>query len=170
MGIAHAGLVRARWTNKILDECFDNILANRPDLKVAALARTRERMITSVPDCLIEGYEQLIAGLTLPDENDRHVLAAAIRASAQAIVTFNLKDFPADRLAAFNIEAKHPDDFILNCIDLSPARALSLLEQQVASLKDPPSTMATVLDNLRSNGLVRSVAKFMELLLPPDFS
>lgn len=87
--------VRARWTDAILDECFTAILRDRTDLNKQNLANTRAQMIRSVPDCLVTGYEQLIPGLKLPDEKDRHVLAAAIRANAQAIITFNLKDFPA---------------------------------------------------------------------------
>ena len=108
--LANTGVVRARWSAAILDECFRNILENRPELKPEALQRTRELMTRAVPDCMVTGFEQLIDGLVLPDADDRHVLAAAIRAGAQAIVTFNLDDFPAERLQPYNIEAKHPDD------------------------------------------------------------
>ena len=93
--LANTGVVRARWSAAILDECFRNILENRPELKPEALQRTRELMTRAVPDCMVTGFEQLIDGLVLPDSDDRHVLAAAIRAGAQAIVTFNLGDFPA---------------------------------------------------------------------------
>jgi|SRR6478752_2594795 len=88
--VAQAGIVRARWTSDILDECFRSILGQRPELKPQALERTRELMTKAVTDCMVEGYEPLIAGLTLPDPDDRHVLAAAVRASAQAIVTFKV--------------------------------------------------------------------------------
>ena len=86
--VAKTGVVRARWTDAILDECFRNILEQRPDLKPEALKRTRELMTQAVPDCLVTGFETLIDSLTLPDRDDRHVLAAAIRVGAQAIVTF----------------------------------------------------------------------------------
>ncbi len=119
--LANTGVVRARWSTAILDECFRHILVNRPDLKPEALQRTRDLMARAVPDCLVTGFEQLIDGLVLPDPDDRHVLAAAIRAGAQAIVTFNLDDFPAARLQPYNIDAKHPDDFVIDTIDLSPA-------------------------------------------------
>src|SRR5687767_9319707 len=91
--LAGKRLVQARWTEQILDECFRNIAANRPDLPEAALRRTRELMNRALPDVLVTGYEELIDGLTLPDPNDRHVLAAAIRSGAQVIVTTNLDDF-----------------------------------------------------------------------------
>jgi hypothetical protein len=69
------GLVRARWTDEILDECFRNILINRPDLDAASLQRTRDLMNRAIPDVLVTGYEGLITGLDLPDADDRHVLA-----------------------------------------------------------------------------------------------
>jgi hypothetical protein len=103
---ANTGVVGARWSAAILDECFRSILEHRPDLKPESLQRTRELMTRAVPDCMVTGSEGLIDGLVLPDADNRHVLAAAIRAGARAIVTFNLDDFPAERLASYNIEAK----------------------------------------------------------------
>ncbi len=88
--IANTGIVRARWTELILDECFRNILEQRPDLKPEALRRTRELMTQAVPDCLVTGFETLIAGLSLPDKDDRHVLAAAVRAGAVRTVVFGI--------------------------------------------------------------------------------
>lgn len=72
----------------------------------------------SVPDCLISGHETLIQGLTLPDAKDRHVLAAAIVGRVNVIVTYNLKDFPADKLAPYGLMAEHPDTFISHLLDL----------------------------------------------------
>ena len=69
-------------------------------------------MNQAVPDALVSGYEDLIDGLTLPDADDRHVLAAAIRCGASVIVTFNERDFPKDLLAAYGVEVQHPDEFI----------------------------------------------------------
>lgn len=86
--LANTGIVRARWSEAILDECFRNIQEQRPELKPEALQRTRELMKKAVVDCMVTGFESLIDGLTLPDPDDRHVLAAAIRVGAQAIVTF----------------------------------------------------------------------------------
>ena len=84
--IANAGIVQAKWSERILDECFRSILRQRPDLSAEALQRTRELMAIAVPDCMVTAFEPLEAGLTLPDPDDRHVLAAAIRANAQVIV------------------------------------------------------------------------------------
>ncbi len=84
-------------------------------------------MRQAVPDCRVLGFEAPIEDedIELPDHNDRHVLAAAIRAGAQTIVTFTLADFPATRFASYNIEAKHPDDVILDAIDLAPGLVAS---------------------------------------------
>ena len=161
--IANTGVVRARWSARILDECFRSILAQRPDLKPEALARTRELMNQAVPDCLVEGFEAVIDGLTLPDPEDRHVLAAAIRAGAQAIVTTNLRDFPAEALGPYHIEAKHPDDFVIETIDLAPALVVQVLTEQAGALKNPPRTVPDLLRTLHDLGLVQSVAKLREL-------
>ena len=161
--IATAGLVRARWTDRVLDECFRNILENRPDLNEQTLSRTRALMNNAVPDCLVTGYETLIDGLTLPDPDDRHVLAAGIRTGAQMIVTFNLKDFPAEDLAEYGIEAKHPDEFILDQIGLAPGAILKVVIAQAQSLRNPPRSVPELLDTLRDCGVVQSVAMLRDL-------
>jgi hypothetical protein len=118
--LAQAGLVRARWTETIHDEWLRNVLKDNLRLSPERLARTRSLMNEAVRDCLITGYEELIDSLALPDPDDRHVLAAAIRAGAGIIVTYNLADFPADTLARFDIEAQHPDDFLVSLLDAAP--------------------------------------------------
>lgn len=99
--VSRAGLVQAKRTNEILDEVFDNILENRPDLNPENLKTTRSLMIKAIPDCIVEGYEGLVDSIELPDEDDRHVLAAAIRSNAQTIVTNNLKDFSESALLPY---------------------------------------------------------------------
>lgn len=161
--IGQASLVRARWTEQILDEVFRNIKLRRPDLNDASLQRTRALMNAAVRDSLVTGYEQLIDGLTLPDKDDRHVLAAAVRSGAQIIVTSNLRDFPDDALKAFGIEAQSPDEFVLNLLDLAPGAVAAIVSKQAADLKNPPHTRDQLLETLIANGLVRSVAKLREL-------
>ena len=121
-------------------------------------------MTQAIPDCMVTGFEQLIGGLALPDADDRHVLAAAIKAGAQVIVTANLSDFPESTLASFNIEAKHPDDFVLDLIDLAPAKVALVVSEQAAALRNPPRTVEDILNTLQEQGLVQSVAKLRELL------
>jgi predicted nucleic acid-binding protein len=96
--IAQAGVVQAKWSSEILDEALGSLRRNRPDISQDKISRLRDLLNAAVPDCLVTGYEPLIEGLKLPDAKDRHVLAAAIKAGAQVIVTRNLKDFPASDL------------------------------------------------------------------------
>jgi hypothetical protein len=120
-------------------------------------------MKCAVPDCIVENYEGLIDGLTLPDPDDRHVLAAAIRAGAQVIVTFNIKDFPAEALATHEMEAKHPDEFVIEQLGLAPAAVVNVIVEQSQALKNPPRSVADLLETLRDCGLAQSVAKLREL-------
>ncbi|MFN9293122.1 MAG: PIN domain-containing protein, partial [Planctomyces sp.] len=105
MHVAVTDLYRAKWTDAIHDEWVRNVLKDRPDVKPEQLQRTRDLLNAHVRDCLVTGYETLIDAVTLPDPDDRHVLAAAIRAGADLIVTFNLKDFPEKDLKPYGIEA-----------------------------------------------------------------
>ncbi|MDA8264080.1 MAG: PIN domain-containing protein [Actinomycetota bacterium] len=152
------GLFRARWTERILDETIESILRRRPDLDAERLARTRALICGAVADCLVVGYEPLIEALKLPDPDDRHVLAAAIRCSAQVIVTSNLKDFPASALEPFNIEAQTPDVFVLHLVELAPERVAAVVQQQASALKSPEVTVDELLDRLSTRGLPLSVA------------
>lgn len=111
--VAIAGLVRARWTDAVLDEVFQHLLENRPDLDPVRLDRTRMLMNTAIRDVLVEGYEPRVGPLKLPDPDDRHVLAAAIQAKASVIVTSNTKDFPHSVLDRYGILAQSPDAFLL---------------------------------------------------------
>ena len=157
--LAMVDLFRARWTDTILDECFRNLLLNRPDLPSAQLTRTRELMNAHVLDALITGHETLIQSLALPDPNDRHVLAAAICGGADAIITYNLTDFPLHVLKTYGIEAQHPDDFIACQLDLGPARVLTALREQRAALKRNPRTLDEFLTTLEQQRLVQTVAR-----------
>jgi len=160
---ARAGIVRARWSDQILDEVFRNIIAKRPDLNPAALDRTRTLMNLALPGARVEEYESLVAGLTLPDDDDRHVPAAAIRVGAQAIVTFNLKDFPEAYLARFDIDPKHPDDFLMNCIDISSSTVMQMLTEQAGDCRNSPVTVPELFSALRNQGLVQSIARLNDL-------
>lgn len=161
--VAAAGLVQAKWTETILDETFRNLKANRSDLDPEKLTRTRTAMKGAIRDCLVVGYEPLIDAVQLPDPGDRHVLAAAIRAKAQVIVTFNLKDFPQETLALWDVEAVHPDAFLEAQIDLNPQIVYAVLQRIADSCKKPPLTVADLLESLERTGLVASVAALRAL-------
>lgn len=167
MRLALTGLYRARWTDQIHEEWIRSVLADRSDLSQAKLEHTKALMNEAVPDCLVTGYEGLASAAPLPDDGDRHVLAAAIRCQAGVIVTFNLKDFPSHALHPYGIEAQHPDDFICHLFDLSPATVCSAIKKQRESLKNPPRTIEELLDTFLSLGLsttVESLRTMQQLL------
>jgi len=160
MHLALADLFQARWTDAIHDEWTRNVLANRPDLTPASLGRCRELMDAHVPDCLVAGYEPLIPTLSLPDPDDRHVLAAAIHGGAGTIVTFNLGDFPASALGPFSVEAVHPDEFVVRLWDESREAVLAIARRQREGLKRPPKSAAVFLATLERCHLVETAARF----------
>ena len=162
MHLALTDLFRARWTDQIHDEWIKSVLKNRPDLKPEQLERTRFLMNEHVRDCLVTGYEDLIEGLCLPDPDDRHVLAAAIRGSASVIVTFNLTDFPTECLSKYGVEAQHPDAFITHLIHLDLAAVCTAAKRHRTSLKNPPKTVNEYLDALASQSLPETVSRLRE--------
>lgn len=157
MWLALSGLYRARWTQEIHHEWKRNLLKNRSDLTLEQLDRTSQLMDLAIPDACIDGYEDLVSGLTLPDENDRHALAAAIRCGADVIVTFNLKDFPTRHLAPYGIEAQHPDEFVENLFHLDSAAVVAAAQSQRRQLKTPNVEVDKYLGFLQRQGLVESV-------------
>ena len=158
MELTTAELFRAKWTWAIHEEWTRNLLQNRPDLTREALERTCALMNHAAPDCLVEGYEHLIPVVELPDADDRHVLAAAIHARADAIVTFNLKDFPAAELGRFNVEAIHPDDFISYQFGLHEPAVVIAAQRCLRRLKNPPKTADDYLATLHAQSLPKTVA------------
>ena len=115
-------------------------------------------MVRSFPDAMVTGYETLTDGMT-NDPKDRHVLAAAVRANAEVIVTFNLADFPEAALKPYDIVAVHPDEFLLDQLDLYPAQTIEVLEQQAASYRREPTTVGQLLPLLDRTGLPKFAAE-----------
>jgi hypothetical protein len=120
-----------------------------------------------VPDCLVTDYEPFIEQLTLPDPEDRHVLAAAIRCQAGVIVTLNVRDFPDEVVARYGISAQHPDEFLAHLFDLKPAVVCTAVREMRASLANPPKTVRELLEDLLKAGLPETVSllETMESLL-----
>ena len=162
MYLAVTGLFRAKWSAAVHEEWISKLLQNRTDLTREKLERTRTLIDLHVVDGLVTGYEHLIPGLLLPDPDDRHVLAAAIRGRADVIVTMNLKDFPRESLAPFGLEAQHPDEFILHLLDLAPGTVIGAAREHQQSMKNPPKTIPEYLDMLERQGLTQTVSVLRE--------
>lgn len=163
MWSASTGLFSARWSADILAEWTENLLRNRPDLKRDRLDRTCAEMNRAVPDAMVTGYESLVPTVTLPDADDRHVLAAAIACGAEVILTLNLKDFPPEHLPS-GIVALAPDPFLVQVFDLNPAALLHTMTEHRASLTRPPKTAEEYVDSLRHGGLVELAQRVAERL------
>ena len=163
MHLAMSDICRAKWTDLIQDEWIRNVLKNNPELTVEKFAKTKELMNSHVRDCLVTEFEWLIPTLTLPDPDDRHVLAAAIVCKANQIITFNIKDFPQDVLDKHDIEALHPDDFIANLVDLNPIKAFNAIEKARQLLKKSPKNFDEYLDILLNQELPISVSLLRQL-------
>ena len=159
--LAISELFMAKWSEQIHAEWIRNLAKNRPDLS-DKLQHTKELMNAAVPDCLVEGYEPIVEGLSLPDKDDRHVLAAAIKSGAQIIVTFNLKDFPSEILDNFGIEAQHPDEFIEHQMGLNEAAVIACAKRIRLRLKNPEKSSIEYLDKLASLGLAVTANRFMD--------
>ena len=160
MWLALTRRFRARWPEQIQAEWSRNLLTKRPDLNKEHVTQTVTKMNEAVPDCLVSGYEHIIDQLQLPDPDDRHVLAAAIRSGAAAIVTINLKDFPKTVLAEFDIFAIHPDDFIMDLADLEPQVLERAAKLQRANLTNPAVDAEGFVETIRQQGLPQ-VAGFL---------
>jgi predicted nucleic acid-binding protein len=150
--LAQTNMFRARWTEKINDEWTRNI-AEKHGIDIAKLANTRRLVNASVLDCLVSGYEPLEKALTLPDMDDRHVLAAAICVNADLILTFNLKDFPNNNLEPFGIEARHPDEFLQDLFGISSDLFIEAVRQDFKHYIAPKLAFDTYISDLRKAGL-----------------
>lgn len=152
-------LFRAKWTADIHREWIEALLRNEPYRERVALERTRDLMDKATRDALVTEYEPLISCLNLPDPDDRHVLAAAIVGRCDVIVTQNLQDFPQEVLKPFGIELQHPDDFLVNHLNLAPGKFCVAVRKVRGRLKNPPYSVEDYLATLIRQGLVATVAE-----------
>ena len=159
MYLAATRVFKALWSEQVQDEWIRAVLRNNPDVSAAALARTRAMMTLHVDGAVVTGYEPLIAALTLPDPNDRHVLAAAMHGGAKVIVTNNLRHFPKRVLAPHDIVAKPADGFVCDLIAADAGGVLKALALDRAGLRKPAMTAAEYLDAIQHNGLVQAAAR-----------
>jgi hypothetical protein len=136
-------------------------LAKRPDF-TASIESQLAAMERAFPEGCVDGSDDLIGGLDLPDEDDRHVLATAIRAGAEHIVTENLKDFPDVKLDAFGISAVSADDFLSSTFELYPAEAIATLRAMRRGYNTPPMTPGEFIFDLQAKGLPKLASMLKE--------
>jgi hypothetical protein len=126
-------LYQARWTERILGEVAATL--TRRDYREDQVARRLQVMRDHFPEAMVEGYESISPTFSLPDEEDWHVIAAAIVCGANTIVTANLRHFPAEYLTPLGVLVQHPDDFLLQQYHLNPARVRQAVVEQASAIK-----------------------------------
>ena len=157
--LTHTGLLRAKWTARIHIEWIEAVIRARPELDRVRLERVAHLMNIKVPDCLVTDFELLEPGLSsLPDLDDRHVLAAAIHCGAQEIVTFNLCDFPERMLRPYGIRAIHPDEFVEHLLDLNFEAVCEAVRWIRRRLVNPPRSADELIRIYERNGLIVSAS------------
>ena len=157
MWLAVHDLVRPKWTDQIHEEWMRNVLRNHVDISKEAVERVRQLMDAHAGDCLVRGYRHRMEALTLPDPNDVHVLAAAVESDAEAIVTWNLTDFPSQVADKHGIEVVTPDQFVEGLLASQPVAVTLAMREHRLSLKNPSKTPEEYLGTLAKQGLSRSV-------------
>ena len=154
LSLAEAGLFRPYWSARILDETEKAILTISKG--TADPGRQRRAIERAFPEAMVFLNHGLdLIGL-LPDPGDEHVLAAAIAARCDTLVTDNLQDFPQEILDRWGIEVMSPDDFISNAMDLDHAVAIGALRDMRARLKDPKFTVSALVLKLEGQGLLQT--------------
>ncbi len=140
---ASKGFYQVCWSETILDETFRNLVGNKriSEENAAKLAAIMRR---TFPEAQVTDYEDLIPSMQ-NDEKDRHVVAAAVKAGAQVIVTSNIRDF---KKLPSGIEAQTPDEFLSNLFDLSPSKMMSVLEAISRRYRKPAKEIAEILEAL----------------------
>lgn len=158
LNLADLEIYSPKWSEIIHEEWTRNLLKNRPDLSKQKLRRTVQAMNAAFPDAEVHSFEELIDLLELPDLGDRHVLAAGIKCKADAIITFNTKDFPRENLDQYHIDVYTPDEFICLLNELNPSIVKQAFENQLTSLRNPPLPREKLISVLEKCGL-RSASK-----------
>jgi predicted nucleic acid-binding protein len=148
----HYDLYTPKWSEHIFEE-WKKVMLQKGVTEVEAENRIN-KVNLAFPDALVQNYKGLIDKLELPDADDRHVLAAAIKVNANLIVTNNIKDFPEEYLQSFGLNAKTADDFLTDIIDLNQEQAIAAFKEMVLNKKNPKMDELEVLNHLRKVGLV----------------
>lgn len=154
MSLANEGLFRPRWSTEILNEMQRNLNDDYPDGDVGDAQR--ENVVKAFPEGEVEVSKRLVQSLNLPDVDDQHVLAAAIRARAALIVTDNLKDFPHGELDEYEVDAVSADKFIADVISLSKVAAIAAIRKMRQRFNRPEIDAAELILRCEKTGLIET--------------
>lgn len=151
---AYYDLLRLAWTDDILKE-WGKVM-RRKGLSEDLISNRIKKVNNAFPEAKIEDYQSYLDCLDLPDKDDRHVVAAAIKSNANFIITYNLKDFPSNELSKYKIEAIDPDSIISNCIIQNESTSLLAFHNLVEIKSNPKLPISEAIDILHNNDLVKA--------------
>lgn len=162
LSLAEAEFFRVRWSAPVLDEtqkAIESILADKGVADASERAsRARASMEAAFEEAMVSDFDQFLHVCEgLPDPNDAHVVAAALKTQAATIVTDNLTDFPEAILARFNVEVRSADAFIADTIALDPGRAVAAIRRMRERLKNPEKSSELLLLDMEAVGLTETV-------------
>ncbi len=157
LSVASEDVFIPKWSDQIQQEWVRNLLLNRTDLDKDKLEKSIQIMNLAFPNAIIEFKVDIVEKIELPDINDRHVLAAAIQGQVDIILTFNLRDFPNDKLSEFGIVSMHPDDFLMELTKELPVQIQSAFDKMVNRLRNPVKSKIEVKCMLERCGLTKTV-------------
>lgn len=151
--IAERELYRPLWSDRIVNEAKDAVAAIHPEITVDRIAKRFAAMDEAFEDAQIRGWERFEKRVILPDPDDRHVVAAALRGEANAIVTTNVRDYPADAVRPLSIEVVHPDEFLLDQLERAPRVVLEILREQAEHARNPHMPLIDLMARLDRSGV-----------------
>lgn len=149
--IAEERAFRPQWSADVLAE-LRTVLVRDAGLAPGRAERVVSEMRRAFPNAEVSDYAPLVAAMTC-DPKDRHVLAAAVVGGSQVLVTFNVRDFPVESVQSHDLAVVTPDAFLLDQLDLYPARVGRALLTQLAAARRPPLTMGQLLGRLSRAGV-----------------
>ena len=170
LSLAVEGTYRPTWSSAILDELqfHEEAKLVKRGMPVAEAARRAATLIAAMrrefADAEVDGWQPLEGTFGLPDPDDEHVLAAAVIAGAGAIVTENLKDFPADRIPP-GIQVLSARECAKNTVALNPRFALAAVHEIASRSGRYGATLAVgeILETLRDRyGMIEAVDMMTE--------
>ena len=143
-------------------------VAEKRKIDISKLAKIRDCMDRAVLNCLVTGYESLIDSFQLPDPDDRHILAAAVKTRADMILTFNMKDFPESVVEPLGIEICSPDEFLLDLFGISEELFIEYLKTDFQHYQAPAIAFDDYIEDLRKAGVPRTAKLIEELRILID--
>lgn len=157
--LADHDLFNPKWSERIHQEWTSNLIARRAAVGAglapeASVRAVRQAMDRAFPDALVHHVAPESNVLHAVDPKDRHVVLTAVAIRADAIVTFNMKDFAAEHLRTeLEIEVIHPDQFVLDLIDLDETRAVASFKALRNRKKNPPWSLDELAERAMRAGL-----------------